>query len=937
MRILGNLSGEGLRLGELVVIALSPLALAAIAAEAKPFSPMSQGESVTLTTAGAGEIQPLPPASQPIVTTTLPIWQQALQHYEAGRPAMALPLWQQALQQDAKPPQQAWLYSCLSLTYQQLGRWAEAAGAIAQAQSRLAAHPAPEIQARVLNAQGRLQWSQGKAEAALRTWQAAEASYQQAGDGQGRWLAAMNGIQALRAIGFNGAAEAKLTQLSQMLRQAPQNSSNSPPSSPQVLSSSPNRSDVSEAISADLSDPNVRQVQIRTLGALLLQSGKLQAARELLQAGLPEAGLARAQGLLALGNVERSIQERAKGLGKGAEAKGTAQTALQHYEAAAVLASALSPQRPLQSQATFVQVQARLNQVALLISVDPQRALAIATPLQTQVLALPPGREAIQAQLNLASSLLKLQQNPGALLQTTLDEARALQDPVMESYALGQWGSWYEQQGQWGKAQQLTEQALGVIEPLQLAAVRYRWEWQLGRLLKQRGETAGAIASYQAAVDNLKSVRQDLLAVSTDVQFSFRDDVEPVYRELVGLLLEVPAGQQPTQAVLKQAIQQVDALQLAELENFLGCQLSQVVDLGAVTVDPTAAKVYPLILDDRLAVVVEPPGKGPLQYHEVRRSRSEVQAVLRQLRRDLASPGRTPEALEGLQTVYKWLIEPFENQWAGSGSGDARSMANPAVETFVFVLDGELRNVPMAALYDGENYLISRYAVALSPRLQLFDPRPRSASLSLLLGGIGQPQNLGDRNFPEIVHLEPELEGIRQLFSAPAPLLNDAFTTLNLSKALTNQSVSAVHLKTHGIFSSDPDETFVVTYQNLLTGKELGHLLQSRGQGQGNRTGTPSPIELLILSACSTAQGDNRAVLGMAGLAVQAGARSVVSTLWEAQDVPNTALMLKFYEALKDPKVSRAKALRSAQLSLLEQGYTTPYVWATYVLVGNWL
>ena len=92
-----------------------------------------------------------------------------------------------------------------------------------------------------------------------------------------------------------------------------------------------------------------------------------------------------------------------------------------------------------------------------------------------------------------------------------------------------------------------------------------------------------------------------------------------------------------------------------------------------------------------------------------------------------------------------------------------------------------------------------------------------------------------------------------------------------------------------------------------------------------------------LLSSCSTAAGDNRAVLGLAGITVRAGARSTLSTLWEAQDDPNTELMIQFYRELKKDGMTRAKALRNAQLALINQGYRAPNRWATYVLVGNWL
>ena len=122
-----------------------------------------------------------------------------------------------------------------------------------------------------------------------------------------------------------------------------------------------------------------------------------------------------------------------------------------------------------------------------------------------------------------------------------------------------------------------------------------------------------------------------------------------------------------------------------------------------------------------------------------------------------------------------------------------------------------------------------------------------------------------------------------------------------------------------------------MAHDELIRGQALGDLIQA-----GSRQGE-TPIELLVLSACSTAEGDNRAVLGLAGIAVRAGARSTISTLWEAQDVPNTQLMIQFYRELKIPGTTRAQALRRAQLNLLESGYRAPHIWSTYVLVGNWL
>ena len=164
------------------------------------------------------------------------------------------------------------------------------------------------------------------------------------------------------------------------------------------------------------------------------------------------------------------------------------------------------------------------------------------------------------------------------------------------------------------------------------------------------------------------------------------------------------------------------------------------------------------------------------------------------------------------------------------------------------------------------------------------------------------------------------------------PLLNESFTIDNIQSQLQQETVSAIHWKTHGVFSSDPFESYIVGHNQRINTLALNTLLQTSSLA-GNR-----PLELLVLSSCETAQGDNRAVLGLAGLATRTGVRSVLSTLWTALDTPNTEFMVQFYKTLTEQNTTKAEAVRQAQLSLInDYGYTTPYIWANYLLVGNWL
>ena len=865
--------------------------------------------------AQGGAVAPVP---SPLViaqtSTAESLLQMGIQLYETEQFTAAIDTWKRSLR-DFESSQgslrQALLYNNLSLAYQHLGQWDQAKEAISQSLKLLENFATPsaeylETLGKALNTQGRLQWAKGDLDAALAAWREATAAYQQAGHKRGILLSLLNQAKALQAQGLHFQSQAILEQ------------------------------DVAQMLQNEQLDPMLRATGLWHLGNAQKQFGVLNAAKANLQKSLniiDQQQLASLRGavLLDLGNTERALGDSASAIGKMEQAQTQRDDALSFYLEAAT--SAANP---------MVQLQAQLNRLSLLIELGQlSEANALWPALWPQITRLSPSRTAIYAQLNFAKSLTMLmtphsrskrvaaQQTSGAepdwadidrLLNGAIGQAQTLEDPIAESYGIGQRGELYEITQQWSKAQALTLQALQLTEPTRYLDGRYRWEWQLGRLLKQQGKQDEAIQAYGAAVKTLELVRNDLLFIDAEVQFSFRDNIEPIYRELVDLLTRRDGDTDPSQENLEQAIQQVDNLQLSEFENFLRCNLAQTTAITQFKADSTAAILYPIILEDRLAVILQLPGEKKFAQIEI--SKSEVNATLQQLRRDLSNaPNRTPEVITAAQKVYRWLIEPFALEL----------QQYEQIETLVFVLDGSLRNIPMAVLHDGNDYLIKQYAIAVAPQLDLFTPGPLARDLQVFTGGMGRPQQIENREFSKIEKLEEELDGISQLSGTQPPLLDRDFTKETLQQQLKAGDFSGIHIKTHGLFSSDPEETFIVAYDELIRGQELCDLIQAGGR-QGE-----TPIELLVLSACSTAEGDNRAVLGLAGIAVRAGARSTISTLWEAQDVPNTQLMIQFYRELKVPGTTRAQALRRAQLNLLESGYRAPHIWSTYVLVGNWL
>jgi CHAT domain-containing protein len=307
----------------------------------------------------------------------------------------------------------------------------------------------------------------------------------------------------------------------------------------------------------------------------------------------------------------------------------------------------------------------------------------------------------------------------------------------------------------------------------------------------------------------------------------------------------------------------------------------------------------------------------PLRHYATRLPSQQIEQTLAQLRRNIAEPDALKPTQAQAQQVYNWLIRPA-----------AEAIAQSQIKTLVFVLDGPLRNIPMAALYDGQQYLIEQYAVALSPSISLFQPKTlQSVQLKALAVGLGQARH----GFPRLPYVDQELKQIQSNVKSEL-LLNQQFTTQALQTEMTGKSFAIAHLATHGQFSSNAEQTFILAWDKPMNVNELNTLLRSRDQQRSQ------PLELLVLSACETAAGDQRAALGLAGVALRAGARSTIASLWSVNDQSTALLMTQFYQALITQGQPRAEALRQAQLALLKTpDYQLPLFWSPYVLIGNWL
>jgi CHAT domain-containing protein/exonuclease VII small subunit len=880
------------------------------------------------------------PYSSPIA-----LLQQGKVLYDGGRYSEAVQILQQAArqyQQQGDAISQAATLSNLSLAYQQLGAWNEAKQAIAtslnilgyaqqDSENKVNQNSESKVQslpilAQTLDIEGRLQLGMGQLEQALATWQNAEKVYNQANDKNGVVRSRINQAQALRTQGFYRRAETLLVQVNETLRSQP--------------------------------DSQEKAIGLRSFGDVLQLIGDLEKSKETLTQSLEVAKRIQSPkemsaSYFSLGNNARALPQKPE--------------AIDYYQKTIEL-----------TPSPLTKVQAQLNLLDLFIE-DKQitNAQNLIASIQTQLDNLPPSRAAIYARINFAQSVEKmrngamgngqgkLKQNPNRpsgisfgdasrtqsptagnpptglshqspianhqypitspqILATAIQQARSLGDKRAEAYALGSLGSLYEQTKQWSESQKLTQQALFLAQTSNAPEITYRWQWQLGRLLKKQGDIKGAIAAYDDAVNTLQSLRSDLVSVNQNVQFTFRDSVEPVYRQSVELLLQSQSGQ-PDGKILEKARQRIEALQLAELDNFFreACLQGQRVPIDRVVDrdNPTAAILYPIILENKLQVIVKIP-KQPLQVYGQEISQPEVEKTLSELRQNLVKPSAIKAFQTQSQQVYNWLIKPIEPQLQASG-----------VNTLVFVLDGALRNIPPTVLYDGKQYLVEKYAVALSVGLQLFEPKPLvRQQLNALTAGLTEPPPGYSGRFSRLPAIKTELDLISQAGVPTTRLIDKAFTSKALENKVSNVPFSIVHLATHGEFSSRADKTFILASDGPIDVSQFGSILRSRDDIR------PEAIQLLVLSACKTAAGDNRAALGLAGAAIKAGARSTVASLWQIDDESTAQFVGAFYRELKNPNLTKAEALRHAQLQMLKHpNFNRPSFWSAYVLIGNWL
>ncbi|AFY82461.1 CHAT domain-containing protein [Oscillatoria acuminata] len=342
--------------------------------------------------------------------------------------------------------------------------------------------------------------------------------------------------------------------------------------------------------------------------------------------------------------------------------------------------------------------------------------------------------------------------------------------------------------------------------------------------------------------------------------------------------------------------------------------------------------------EDQLEILIVTAEGQPIPKRIPNTSRAEIQKVANAFRGEITATGiRRNRYLQSAQQLYNWIIAPIETELKAQN-----------IQNLAFIMDSGLRSLPLAALHDGNQFLVEKYSVGLMPSLSLTDTRYADIKTREVLA-------MGASEFTELDPLPAvplEMETITTKVRKGQAFLNELFTLETLKRERNTHQYSIVHLATHGEFQSGKlSNSYIQLWDRKLKMDEIREL------GFND-----PPLELLVLSACRTAVGDEQAELGFAGLAVQAGAKTALASLWYVSDEGTFGFMSEFYHHLSQAPI-KAEALRQTQIAMIqgqvrvedgilytadqeiplpeaiahlsESDLTHPYYWSAFTLIGS--
>ena len=494
-------------------------------------------------------------------------------------------------------------------------------------------------------------------------------------------------------------------------------------------------------------------------------------------------------------------------------------------------------------------------------------------------------------------------------LQRALDVASAIDDPYLKSYAFLELGYLEEQLGNLTKALDYAQSSQIMAQSEFAYDSLFRAQQLAGRIYQTKGERTAAIDAYRQAIASLGRLRQDSVTISIEQRKNFETEVEPIYRSALKLLLDRP---QTKKSDLIEAIAIFDKLRLAQLQNYFGDNCFEIVKQKSANKNNPAnentAIINSIILENKTFFILQLPN-GRLVKSEVKVSEAELVKQASEWTKNLNNRA-TNEYRTRSRLFYDYIIKPFESHLAANN-----------LTTLIFVHDGILRNLPMAALFDGQQFLVQKWASVSSIGLNLTPTYTKPEKTKAIAFGL----ELAIAGWSPLPNVASEIQNIQNIIGGNK-FLNSQFTADNLYQQLLQEKYDVVHLATHGYFGGTVETSFLLAYDQKISALQLENVLLSSRQ-------IP---ELLVLSACETALTSDRSLLGLAGIAARSGVSSTLGTFWQVQDDEQSQTIEAFYSYWRQPKYNKATALQKVQIEEIKKyDNAHPEKWAALTLIGS--
>jgi len=460
----------------------------------------------------------------------------------------------------------------------------------------------------------------------------------------------------------------------------------------------------------------------------------------------------------------------------------------------------------------------------------------------------------------------------------------------------------------------------------------YYWQWKLAQLFTHEKQFNNAFKAYQASINTLypyvlcdewlNSLKKNNFTegIKYNLTNGIREQrdifVKPIFQELIELLLNqnINIKNYSNEYRLKKTIDLMDIMKITELKNHFNDEcLDEYLKKNKKLNKPPlkTAILYPIVLKDKLSILLCLPETIIQKDVIVTAKRIEdLSETLREYFDDKKYDIRYESILKNLNDIF---INPVQDEL------DKRE-----ISTLIIVPDKSHCFIPFCALYDGKKYLVQKYALGIIPCMTLVDPAPNifKDDDSILMCGLSQ----------DLPFSTKELQNINRLFSMNGLILRDDMFTKNaFINEFNKQDYSLIHFATHGEFGTENKYTHLKSFDGDITMNDLENVLK-------NKIFSKTPVQLITFSACNTALKNKKSALGIAGVAIKAGARSALATLWTVDDEAIQILSIEFYRQLIELGTTRAKALQKAQqLLLTHEKYKHPKHWSAYVIIGNWM